>query len=895
MAAISQRIPSLVGGVSQQPDSIKLTGQLRECINYYPDPTFGLIKRPGIQGTQKLVNAISGGDYYFINKSDEDKLIIQVGKNGSIRIWDAQGGIQQTVNAPAGSATTYATHSIKEDLEVLQINDYILVLNRNITVLPDSTVLNAQEYFGFATLNTVGYNSTYKINLDGTDYSYTTTSTSATQLNASDIINGLVSAINGATWSATGVGNTVFIKRVNGANFSIKASGGLSGIGIQAFKNSVDNFSDLPRQFVKDKVVRVLADKGSTGDDYYVKFVTSDGGANGAGYWEETLGFNVPRGLNPSTMPHAIIKEADGTYSYRELSEAAATAFVTSTSVSGIPTAVSIFSTGYTRWNIGQTFAVYNGTGKNLRLRVTSVNPTTHAITGVAIIRAGQGYTASDLVMNNNGDYFTITSVATQTIAGDTWAKNYWQYRVSGDIETNPDPTFVNSKITGITFFRNRLVLLSRENLICSQAGNYFDFFASTVITIVESDPIDISAGSLKPIEFRYALQSADGLIVFGDNAQYILTANSTALGPATAELNYVSNYNQSIRVSPIDLGPTLAVAEENGTSTSIIEMVISADGSKPQVADITRAIPSYIPSNIVEMRSSNGATTLAIRSDQESNAIYIFRYFNNGSEGRVMSSWTKWTFPVDVLMFDFDHDNMFIVLNCDSTPYLGTVKLLTETPGGAIEFEDKYIDLRIDLYDYNPTKVYDSVNNVTKVCFRDGANISSAQPCLVNITSTDAGSVSYPPIQYNSLAPTGQKYYVTIQGNRLTTQFGLGYQFNSVATFPAFYVTKDNQKDTLNIPIVHRIAIDTYDSGPFTSRLNVIGRDEFVLELPQITSNIYSANSVPMIRNSQNTIPIMAAGKDINLNLEVSAPFPVSFNSMTWEGTYNNRGIATI
>ena len=47
MANITQQIPNFLGGVSTQPDDSKLPGQVKEIINGYPDPTFGLIKRPG--------------------------------------------------------------------------------------------------------------------------------------------------------------------------------------------------------------------------------------------------------------------------------------------------------------------------------------------------------------------------------------------------------------------------------------------------------------------------------------------------------------------------------------------------------------------------------------------------------------------------------------------------------------------------------------------------------------------------------------------------------------------------------------------------------------------------------------------------------------------------------
>ena len=49
MAAITQRVDNYLGGVSRQSDDKKLPGQVKECLDGYPDPTFGLTKRPGFQ------------------------------------------------------------------------------------------------------------------------------------------------------------------------------------------------------------------------------------------------------------------------------------------------------------------------------------------------------------------------------------------------------------------------------------------------------------------------------------------------------------------------------------------------------------------------------------------------------------------------------------------------------------------------------------------------------------------------------------------------------------------------------------------------------------------------------------------------------------------------------
>ena len=979
MAAVSQKIPNLIGGVSQQPDSLKLPGQLRECINYYPDPTFGLAKRPGLKAINKLANAASGGTWFVAFRDDEERYIMQFAANGALKIWDAESGIEQTVNTPAASALTYATHTDSTDLSVLQINDYIFVLNRKITVAERASLSATIVPYGFVVINAVGYNTTYSVTLNSTTYSYNTPTTSSTALNLNDITGGLVTAINGGgVWTATAIGNSIHIIKNDNANFSLKAQGGQAGNAIEAYKGTVSSLSELPRQFLNNKVVQVLADAETSGDDYYVIFKTSDGGATGAGVWEETIGPGVLLGLDSNTMPHAIIREANGTFTYRALSEAAANAVTPTASVTGVPTSVSITTSDKGRYSIGQSFPVYGGSGLNLRLKVTavrtdnvitnftyspssinyveksiypdntvvvtwyfngnpirisstdaaftnnnqtysvfgaytSITPVVGAVStqragltvnaefpgridGVSISRPGRGYTATNVVSSEDGDTFTINTVATVTQNVDTWAENWWQDRVVGDSETNPPPSFVGRGISGMSFFKNRLVMMSGENVVCSQAGSYFDFFASTVITIVDSDPIDLSSGSLKPIELRHAIQTPRGLTLFADNAQYILETTTDAFSAATAEINLLSSYNQNPRIAPVDTGPTIIFTEQSDTATGIFEMLVPDQGlGKPQIAELTRTIPSYLPSDVAELKATSSASTFALRSNREPDAIYLFRFFNAGNE-RQQASWFKWVMPGDVDVFEFEHDTLFVVCKTPTgNRILNKINLLTDSPGGALNYSGKFIDLRLDCYTYNPTLVYDAINDITKICFKDGFENANLQPCVVSLDPLDPGVVQYLNLEYDALAPVGERYYVELDGDQTSSSFALGYQYMSTAVLPAFYVISNERKDTLNIPYINRLSVDSYESGPFEVTVNSQGRNPFSLALSQTPSNLYQANTLPILRNAQNKIPIMAKGIEVEVSMDISSPFPASFTSLTWEGTYNNKGIRSI
>ena len=980
MAAISQKITNIIGGVSQQPDTIKVGNQLRVCDNYYPDVATGLTKRPGLRGISKLANAVADGTWFTIFRDDKEKYIVQFSKAGALKIWSANNGLQQTVNAVAAEATAYAVHTKADDLQTLQINDYIFVLNRNKTVAAGTNTSAVQNPYAYVSINTVAYNSIYEIKLDATTFSYTSPATSATQLNVGDIVNDLVTDINAnVNWVASGIGNIIYIRRANNGNFAIEAKGGNTGTSLEAFKGSVISVAQLPKQFINNLKIKVAGSVESGADDYWVVFKTSDNTTSGTGSWEETIAPSTVTDLDEETMPHVIIREANGTFTYRQLDLASATGSAGTTSVTGIPTSVTIAGATSGGHVVGEIFAVTGGTGNNLRLRVdkvqsvvstastaansstyvqqistfypgslklggsgytvtsykwfvagvqkgitstrsltigktvytvngafqsignqiragvTSTITTTGIISAISIVQAGQGYTATNLVQNRAGDTFTIVSVNTAPLEGDNSRLKYWKYRDVGDSETNPMPSFVGNPIDAISFYKNRIVFSSRQNVICSQAGDYFNFFASTVITIVDSDPIDISASSLKPVRLKYAIPTQTGLLLFGDNAQYIMTTTTEAFSPKTAEINLLSSFSQTDRVSPIDIGTSYLYLEEGDKASSIFEMALNGT-DKPDTIELTRIIPTYIPAAVYDMKASASAGTVAMLSKQELSNMYLYRFFQNG-DNRI-SGWFRWNLPGTVEMVDFDQDIMYVVTKHGSNYVLSTVSLITDTPSESLLFEGQYLDVRLDLFDYNPTINYNSGTDLTRICFKDGFEDMNLQPVLIFLDADVAGYFEEQTMQYDATAPTGQKYFLTVEGNQTASKFAIGYKYEAVAQLPAFYFTKDEQrglKDTVNIPRVSRIKVNSYNSGPYKAVVRSEGRDDFTLELPQINANYYLANNMPIIRNAQSTIPVLAKGNQFEFELIADAPFPTAFTSLDWEGTYDNKGIQSL
>nr|AKH48808.1 DNA polymerase [uncultured marine virus] len=165
MAAVSQTIPTLLGGVSQQPDPIKLPGQVREADNVLLDPTFGCVKRPPTYLVAEMATNIPKDARWFPIFRDQSERYVAVTYRESgtthIRCFEGDSGIERTVNI-LGDSQRYLDVA-PENLEFLTINDYTLVCNTKMRVSMSRAASNTLKQEALVVVNQVGYNTTYTI------------------------------------------------------------------------------------------------------------------------------------------------------------------------------------------------------------------------------------------------------------------------------------------------------------------------------------------------------------------------------------------------------------------------------------------------------------------------------------------------------------------------------------------------------------------------------------------------------------------------------------------------------------------------------------------------------------------------------------------------------------
>ena len=188
MANITQTIPALTAGISQQPDEQKIPGQVKNMVNALPDVTQGLLKRPGGKFVASLSdgtnNSYSTGKWFHYYRDENEQYIGQIirrknsdgsshADDGKVRMWDCLTGAEKTV---VNNHLNYLVHTDDEDIQTLTLNDFTYINNRSVETAMDTNVtepLNNYQKEIYVELKKVSYARQYSLNL----FNDTTTST----------------------------------------------------------------------------------------------------------------------------------------------------------------------------------------------------------------------------------------------------------------------------------------------------------------------------------------------------------------------------------------------------------------------------------------------------------------------------------------------------------------------------------------------------------------------------------------------------------------------------------------------------------------------------------------------------------------------------------------------
>ena len=313
MTLVSSSLPNMTNGISQQPAPIRLRTSCQDMKNAFPSVVTGLQKRPNTSYIATLSTSLTVPDdaaIHLVQRDSTEKYMI-VCVDGDLEVYDLA-GVKKTVSFPDGK-TYLTTTTPNASLRFLSVADQTWVVNKEKIVAAAATTesrTNPETQCSVYVFQAIA-NKTYAIYINNVLKATHTTNTNvsaATALEGTDeIASALKTALVSAGYTATTENSTVCISGLATSD-KIELTDGHGGRSMRVFKEEIQEFSDLPPQDIDGRLVRIKGDVEEAGDDYWVRY--SDN------VWTETVGYGEGRGLTASTMPHTLVRNANGTFTF---------------------------------------------------------------------------------------------------------------------------------------------------------------------------------------------------------------------------------------------------------------------------------------------------------------------------------------------------------------------------------------------------------------------------------------------------------------------------------------------------------------------------------------------------------------------------------------------------
>lgn len=777
----SQTIKNLVSGISQQAPTQRFPEQLESQLNGLSTESSGLQKRPPTIFVKKLMSALDENAVpylHFIDRDSSEKYIVYF-YNNEIYVFDVAGN-QYTVEYKE-DRDYIATSNPKDDLRVITVADYTFIINRKKTV----HMRSEKSPNTFATQGAMAYvkqgqyGRTYKIWVNGNEIASFETPDGSDKSHTKQIDTHYI-ASQLAT-AARNKGYTVDLGdcwlRIHGAT-SIATQDGFNNQAMIGFTSAIQRFNLLPSTAPDGYTVYVKTDpSGNEAGSYYIKYNDAEK------VWEECLKPDILLGLDNSTMPHTLIRQADGRFTFQRAD---------------------------------------------------------------------------------------------------------WTDRKVGDEDSNPLPSFVDSTLNDIFFFRNRLGFLSGENIILSESAEYFNFWMTTASDILDIDPIDVTTTTNRVNILNYAIPYDGELYCFSDNSQFVLRSDTT-LSPKNTALVELTGFTSAPDCRPVRSGRNLYFASKRAEYTSIMEYYTVQETSEIKNAqDITSHIPNYIPNDVYYIEAGTNENIMLILTKGAKTKAYVYKYlFQN--EQRVQSSWSEWDFGGRIYGVFFVGSMLYIVLNRGSSHVLEKINFTTSSTEDFPEAENYRVYL--DCKKVTTSGVYDDLNEVTSFDIKAIYNLNSASDITeIGIVLDDN---TYRAFTSGEIANGIIKVEGNYQGKNCIV--GVPFDFN-IKLSPIYIRQTDNQgkiKAVLNGRLQLRyIHINFVDTGSFTvsvARNDTQGSYEYKMTARNIGTKSAVLGKVPL-ESGLFKVPIQSLNKNVDIIISSDTSYPVSLIDLFWQGTWVSR-----
>lgn len=331
MSLVSQAIKNLKGGISQQPDILRFADQGAQQINCFSSEVEGLQKRPPSVHVARLGDQHGLGVLplcHTINR-DKSEQYVAFFTGTDLQVVDLLTGLWQPVQAPDGFDYV-VTSTPRDDLRMVTVADYTFIINKKVVPAVGNTLTDQYydpERNALVVCNGGQYGKTFTIWLNGVAYASFKTPIGneiehAEQIDIRYILTQLKEAFDanagGEGWTCHLMQGYLWIQAPDNLTInSIKTEDGYNGKLLAGFKRDVQKTDDLPVDAPANYQIRVNGDSSTGQDDFWVRFDED------RSVWTEMAapvngdGSRVTTDYDKSTMPHILVRRADGVFEFK--------------------------------------------------------------------------------------------------------------------------------------------------------------------------------------------------------------------------------------------------------------------------------------------------------------------------------------------------------------------------------------------------------------------------------------------------------------------------------------------------------------------------------------------------------------------------------------------------
>ena len=841
MPAVTQLTPNFLGGVSRQNDDKKLNGQLVECINGYPDPTYGLLKRTGMRFTNVLKKAdgtvftkaeLEGAAWFYIERDAAGSYVGAI-KGTNIYVWTAANGTWCTVT---NTGTGYLTGTNQNDYHFRSVQDTTVITNKKVVTAMQPAGTFVPNTVGTVILSNLIATFDYSVTIQGVTFSVEAQNSStfdhmllfdAGHINTNhDLVDAIRAGILAqqaaanpdfaGVWYLEGYLNSLVIKRSTGTNavktdysavtgtptaFTLTAKGGANNDSLFAFQDEAQNITRLPTESFHNHAVKIL-NSAVEDDDYHVKFEAYDG-VKGRGFWTETVARDASPGLDATTMPHQLVRTGATTFEFKPVPWKARLTGddVTSTvpSFVGYPISCTFFYSN--RFGVLSQDNVFLGVANDpFNLFVKS------ALTQVA----------SDPIDLN------VSSIRPVTLS---------------DVLPSPQGLIIFSE-------RQQFQIFTTDGSVLTPQ--------STIVRAISSYEMDTN---IAPVD----------------------------VGTTSAFVSRVSGYSKLFTLQLRDV-------EQNPTVVDISKVVL--EWIPESINDL-----AVSPQNSVIMLVDRDTSFLYLFRYYNNGEKDLFQAWTKWQlPGTIQAA----KILNDSVVIVSQHENEYTIgfITLDEIPTGDVVAASTSVEGNPCL--DMFTRPVQPAGGVNAV-VYDETNDITKIYVpytpfqgREAAMLLAKPLADVNNPAAllDADAGYWAVATERTEIGTGYRYF-EVKGNFTSYADGIivGYNYDLEVTLPKFYFRRDqNTIDFTATLTISRAKFSVGRTGAVTFKLRSTGSNEWVDVQHVAEADYYAADSNPVNPEHRFIVPIHQRNTNFELKVTSNFPYPVSLVSMMWEGNYSPR-----